>query len=564
MIRNDFLHSPSRFKIGAAIVAVMCCQAVASGQGLIRTKKPDRGVYTPPTIGVDHLQKVKIASVEPYDSSAGNDQEPSESLSADDGSLVPATLTAAAPGNIEEAQFEPYEERRRPGLPEPIRMESDQPTSELKTVAYQQVEAELRPFTEGHARSSSREVVHDRHHDQHGVVQSCSCESCSHPVDSSLVSHGNSYDVAYDIGCDSGGCGGFDSACDSMGCDGCGACRRGADWFGSVEVLLMFRAGDRLPALVTSGPGTDATTDGRLDQLDTNVLYGQEKILEEMTTGGRLTIGRWLDGYKDRSLVGRVWLGGEESDGGSFSQSSLARPFVGFDVNPEGAPNVLQVAFPGESIGQINVSADTNVYGADLSIRQLWYKRFGGTVDLLYGYQYVGLDESLSITSRSTSQTTIDPFRPFGSMISTRDSFEIENDFHGGQVGIATNYREGCWSFSSLAKIGFGAIERKATLTGAEGTTEGLLVQPRNAGTHRDRTFGWSPELDFTFGWQKYPAFDVTFGYNLVVLTDALQLSGVTDLGVNVNADGPARPTSQFRYDTFYVHGLHFGLSYIY
>lgn len=559
MIRNEFLHSASRMKIGTAMVAVMCCQAVASGQGLIRSKKPDRGVYTPPTIGVDHLQKVKIAAVDPRESPADDDQDFAERLSVDPGSLVPAPLTTVEPIGVDDSQYASSGQRRRMELPEPVRLESVEQTSQLQTVGYQEVAAELRPFPENIQQDSEHNVIAGQNR-----VQSCSCESCSRPVvESSIAPHGTSYGTSYDVGCDSGFCGGFDSSCDSMGCDGCGACgNRSSDWFGSVEVLLMFRAGDRLPALVTSGPGTDPATDGRLDQATTNILSGQEKILEELTPGGRLTIGRWLDGYKDRSLVGRLWLAGEQSDDDSFAQSSLARPFFNVTDALNESDDVLQVAFPGESVGQIDVRADTNVYGADLSIRQLRYKRFGGTVDLLYGYQYVGLDESLSITSRSTSQTTADPFRPFGSMISTDDSFEIENDFHGGQVGIATNYREGCWSFSSLAKIGFGAIERKATLTG----TSGLLVQPRNAGTHRDRTFGWSPELDFTFGWQKYPAFDLTFGYNLVVLTDALQLSGVVDprLAVNLDATGTASPTSQFRYDTFYVHGLHFGLSYIY
>ena len=74
--------------------------------------------------------------------------------------------------------------------------------------------------------------------------------------------------------------------------------------------------------------------------------------------------------------------------------------------------------------------------------------------------------------------------------------------------------------------------------------------------------------MDLTLGWQRYPCFDVTFGYHLIVMTDALQVSGAIDPDLAVNAatnpTGAQRPTPNFRYGTYYVQGMHFGLSYIY
>jgi hypothetical protein len=96
----------------------------------------------------------------------------------------------------------------------------------------------------------------------------------------------------------------------------------------------------------------------------------------------------------------------------------------------------------------------------------------------------------------------------------------------------------------------------------------GLLVRGINQGRRSDSTFAWSPEADLTLGWQRYPCFDLTFGYHIVALTDALELSGVIDPELAVNLSDPPtgaqRPTASFRYDTYYVQGLHFGLQYIY
>ena len=215
----------------------------------------------------------------------------------------------------------------------------------------------------------------------------------------------------------------------------------------------------------------------------------------------------------------------------------ITRPFL--NVTGGASEQDTQViAFPDRATGDISVHADSNVFGADISMRQLWYKRFGGTIDLLYGYQYMGMDQSLSIASTSTSLS--DEFAPVGAVLSVADQFDIENDFHGGQLGIASHYREGCWSFSTLAKIGFGSVRRRATLTGL------------------------TPELDFTLGWQKYPSFDITFGYHIIAMTDALEISGAVDPNLAVSFDdGAVNPAIQFSEGTFYVQGLHFGLTYI-
>ncbi len=391
-------------------------------------------------------------------------------------------------------------------------------------------------------------------------------------------------------GCDSfggGACGFEGGGCDSFGCDSCRPRRQRLSnaaislhpqrWFGSVELLLMFRKGDTLPPLVTTGPADDPETAGELGQPGTGVRFGGERMLKDMTAGGRFMVGTWLDDQKCRSLTVRGWFAGEESTRFSAETTSsdvLARPFL--DVSDPQAPeqDTLLVSFPDRSSGSLDARLDSEIYGADVAVQQFWTGGYGGTVDLLYGYQYLRLDEGLGISS--TTMSLDDDVAPVGSVISIADSFDATNEFHGGQLGVTSRYREGCWSFDSLVKIGFGQLRRQARRRGrtvtriddATATTnEGLLVRESNSGTVTDHTFGWVPELDLSLGWHRFPRFDVTVGYHLTVLTDALQSSGMVDSQLAADLNDPQlteRPSPALRHSTFYVQGIHFGLKYVY
>jgi hypothetical protein len=184
------------------------------------------------------------------------------------------------------------------------------------------------------------------------------------------------------------------------------------------------------------------------------------------------------------------------------------------------------------------------------------------------------LSEDLTLARSSVSLA--DDFAPVGSILSVTDAFDIDNEFHGGQFGIASHYREGCWSFSSLAKVGFGSLRRRAelsgeTLTSVDGLNavdpQGIHVRDSNSGVTEDNTFGWVPELDFSLGYHKFPNYELTIGYHIIAMTDALRVSGALDPNLASNLTdplvGPANPVADFRFDTFYVQGIHFGIQYV-
>ncbi|MFK8113654.1 MAG: BBP7 family outer membrane beta-barrel protein [Rubripirellula sp.] len=515
--------------------------ATAEAQ-VVRGKRPDRGVYKPP-----QLEPVVLEEI---------DRPIAKATSPQRGRVSQVSASQLRP-LVDVSVDEPNTEQDR----QPLK------TSGLRPVGHNEVVL-LPP---------SMVPVRQMTTTQQGDVW---VENDQSWHEGEVWDHG---EVIHDETCD--GC----DTCDSMGpmgCDSMGGSSHWANsslsfdrnrWFGGLELLLMFRRGDRPPALVTTGPDGDADTAGELGQAGTSVLVGRDSILKDMTAGGRLTLGTWLDDQCCRSMVLRGWFAGEESFGFQANQNSntvLARPFLNVSDNQTPGQDTQLITFPNRANGSIDVRASSDVFGGDLSIRQLLYGKYGGSVDVMYGYQYMRLDENLSISSTSTSLD--DDFAPLGSVISISDAFETENEFHGAQLGVASRYREGCWSFNALAKVGFGSLRRRAKLSGNTFTSidganatdpQGLLVRDSNSGTSTDHTFGWVPEIDLSIGWQRFPQFDVTLGYHVIAMTDALQTSNTIDPNLAVNLSDPPTgqqsPVAAFSYDTFYVQGIHFGIQYI-
>ncbi|MDA8743790.1 BBP7 family outer membrane beta-barrel protein [Rubripirellula amarantea] len=509
MCRNGWGKNASRMNMLLAI-AIAGVATASTVHAQVRTKRPDRGTYRSPEM---------------------------ETLPLDTVELEPPT---------------------------PMQ-DTENASTNLRRVAHENVQLRSLSSMTPLVDDANDDAIADSDQDRHGVP--VSYESYEVIQDDGQIIYDEGYAHYGGEYCD-------DAGCDSMG----GACGWAnskirlsrCDWFGSLELLTMFRNGDRLPELVTTGPA-EATADAQ-------VLAGGETLLKDITVGGRLTLGTWLDDSQCRSLVFRGWGAAEESYHFSRDQtqtSILGRPF--FDVTDDETPgdNVQIIASPGRANGSINVDATSNVFGGDVSVRQYLYGAYGGTVDVLYGYQYMRLNEDLRIGSSILSLD--EDFAPVGTIIESSDAFEAENDFHGGQLGIATKYREGSWSFSGLAKAGFGSLRRTATRTGATVTRngglsspsdQGLLVRNTNSGKTTDHTFGWVPELDFTIGYQRFPSYELTVGYHIIAMTDALQTSGTIDPNLATNlADNPTgtqSPSPDLRFDTFYVQGIHFGIQYVY
>lgn len=341
-------------------------------------------------------------------------------------------------------------------------------------------------------------------------------------------------------------------------------------WFASAELLLMFRSGDKVPILATTS--TDATGQGLLPigpPGATRKLFGNERVLDEMTPGGRVTLGVWLDKNHCHSVVFRGWVSGDETF--SFGDRStgakvIARPFLNTDPSSLGQDSLVVsgVVF-GQSgtSGNIAINGRNQVFGGDLGFRHQLLSGLGGVVEFVYGYQQISMHDELSISSESF---------PTPSAVRVVDRFEADNRFHGAQFGLATRYLEGCWSFNGLLSLAGGSISRDALRTGLTDLGGGpqpfgLLVGESNSGHTKDNAFGWVPEVNASVGYQLTRNVDLSIGYHLIAMTDSLQASGMIDrdLAVNQNpSSGPKDPSPQIDYDTFHVHGLQFGINFMY
>lgn len=598
------------------VVAALAGMGSASAQ-VVRTKKNDRGVYRPPVISADvETQLAKPLPTPEAESGSGlaelirgNARRTLENSTM----FENARRTSSAPvpdqpdqprgGPLYETQVEMAVGDRHATIPNSFAnderhagVDVDEPNqaySGLQRVNHNEVVlkrprrtnleteqatwAEPQEIWEGHGN-----VVHNT---GSGIFDpNCGCEG--NYCDSGCINNRFSSLGCDPLACDSPGC-------DSLACDGCDSCcPQGSrripngrvcfnrnEWFGSVEVLLMFRDGIRLPNLVTTGPSADSGTAGEIGQTATQFLVGSNaNAFDDMSVGGRLTLGTWLDSQRCRSLVARGWFGGRNTVDFNTTNSEtpvIVRPFFNVTDGQTAAQDNNLIAFPGRSNGAITVNADSNVCGGDISVRQFWTGGLGASIDVLYGYQYMGLDESLSISTSSVAIAV--PNTPVGTVQAVTDSFSADNQFHGGQFGVALRYEENCWTFNGLLKTGFGSLRRTANLSGQTTTTvgvdvepsnEGFLVQSTNSGQRSDSTFGWVPELDLSLGWHRYPRFDVTAGYHLVAMTDALRVFDTVDPNLAINSannpTGQQRPTVVVDYGTYFVHGIHFGLQYRY
>ena len=528
--------------------------------GLIRGKMSDRSIYQPPTlIRKTASTKLALDELETVDF-----QEFPDSVDDIDG---------------EPESREPESRQPESGQPELNEPEAEEPTlvrSRVRQIGHQSTTKGSRVSQAAHGQG----VVHEEYGNASyppeascglepscGFEPVCGCEAVGYACDGSCMSGGS--------GCDScGSCGGC-SACGTCGC-GFGRPRLSLDpcqWFGAVEVMLMSRVGDDLPILATTTPT------GILPGAAT--LFGGQKVLDDVTAGGRITIGTWLDNQQCRSLVFRGW--GAEQDSFSFSTNEvrnplIARPFFNVTDNDNlpDANDAQIIARPAERNGSIDINGENHVYGADASLRHRWLGGMGGFVDVLFGYQYLQMEDRLRIATSST--VIAEGLPPRGTIINVADSFDAENQFHGAQLGLATRYREGCFSFNGLAKIAGGGLLRSVQRTGVTNTSNGgnnappvptgLLVRSTNDGKLTDDAFGWVPEVDLSLGWQWTKNLDLTIGYNFIALTDSLQVSGAIDPNLSVNAaDNPTglqRPRSSLEFDTYYIHGIHFGLQCVY
>lgn len=346
-----------------------------------------------------------------------------------------------------------------------------------------------------------------------------------------------------------------------------------------ADYLLWWTKGDRLPALVTTSPaGTSLFDAGILDVAGTRVLFGDSRVNDDAQSGWRVTVGTWLNHEQTFGVEANYFSLGRQTT--NFSASSedhgiLARPF--FDVG-ENRQNSLLLAFPGLVKGDIHVSATSRLEGFEFNLRQNLCCGCNYRIDLLAGYRYLSLRDSLHI--QETEINVGIPDLPIGTRFDLNDNFDTRNRFNGGQIGLDAEYRSGCWFVGATGKVALGSTRQGVTINGntdgeVPGGTRvsnpgGLLALPTNIGNHSRSEFSVVPEFGLNAGMQVGEHVRFGVGYSILYWTHVARAGEQIDTNVNTSQlppgslVGEGRPTFNFHNSDYWAQGVNFFLEFRY
>ncbi len=340
----------------------------------------------------------------------------------------------------------------------------------------------------------------------------------------------------------------------------------GAPFYGATDVLYWWTRPQQAPPLLVAGlPGSNTVLVGG----------GNLGFDDGEHVGVRTSIGAWLNECQTCGVeAGFLWLFQRSPHttvtvpDGSF----LTRPFTDATT---GLPSGIILTNPGISTGVSTVSTTSRLWSAEANARmELW--RFDyGHIDLLAGFRYFDLDESLTISDFVRFQAV--PVFLSDATVITRDFFGTRNNFYGGQIGLESQVQFGCWYIDLWGKVALGAMHEVAQIDGSTlifappapvgnvAAVGGILAQPTNIGTHNLDRFAAIPEVGVKLGCRLNEHLRVNVGYSFLYLNRVARPGDQIDTVVNPTQIpqlfqgplvGPARPMFQFHESEYWAHGI--------
>jgi hypothetical protein len=362
-----------------------------------------------------------------------------------------------------------------------------------------------------------------------------------------------------------------------------------------LDYLSMWAKGNPLPPLVTTSPiGTPQAQAGVLpESATTSILFGNDRVDLDQRNGGRINVGYWLVDGEFLGIEGQYFA--LETQNTDFERSSsfstgdpnaiiLARPFINVDpILPSPTEDSALIAFPdfqidGETTdldGRIDIRTVSNVQSANMTLRRLVWIDFTmqRRLDLLLGYRFFRLDDSVTINDEMTIQPAgVVPL----TVLTSQDQWRSINRFHGGEIGIKVQSYHGPFQLEGIAKCAFGNNRERTWINGSHTTTVGgvttegeggLLAQPTNIGSYRRDVFAVLPEADANIRMNVTKNARIVIGYTFIYM-NRVQRSGsaidrtLNPTQINGQLQGEARPAFFATDTTFWLHGWSGGFEY--
>jgi hypothetical protein len=368
----------------------------------------------------------------------------------------------------------------------------------------------------------------------------------------------------------------------------------------SLEYLYWWaKAAPSTVPLATSGSPADAIP-GAIGQPHTSVLVGGSDINLSGANGFRLTIGGWLDsdnkfgleasGFILENAVtnynyssGSVLAVPINVNGGTFANGPNAVPLINPNtptLNPlnSGSTNPAAIPTMGPYIGSINIAIASQLYGGEFNA---YYNLFrcpahcgglGASVDVLGGFRFLSLQESMSSTAVSTDTT-------LGVTNTYNDSFQASNMFYGGQLGVRADFTYWGFSLSGSLKAAFGINNETVSVNGSTiqngpgGTSTyagGIFTQPSNIGSQHQTNYSFVPQINLKIGYDLTPNVRVFAGYDFLYWTNVVRATNQMDGTINPSQayggtlTGTPSPAPIFNQSNYYAQGFSAGVLFRY
>lgn len=367
---------------------------------------------------------------------------------------------------------------------------------------------------------------------------------------------------------------------------------RGLQTWVGVEYLLFWTRHAPLPVpLANVGPAASFGITGQ-NGVRTIVGGGGDEINFHTFSGVRVNAGWWFNENQSVGIEGSLFVLPTKSTGtpnlvAAPGLPTLARPFFDTALNRQ---NSRLLTRPNTFTGGFQTEATQMVWGAEVLPVLRWIDNGDLlTVDLMTGFKFLSVEESLTITDFAAAgpigvanyngQEYRTPATTY-----VQDRFATANRFYGATFGARTNLNYEAFTLGVTGKFAIGQVRQQVRVDGTttlagpfptvQVTPSGFYATGANSGSFEQNKFAVLPEVGLNLAVQLTSHLTMTLGYSTMYISEVLrpgdQLSNslnstLIPTGQNYGARfGPQTPGLPFTSNSFWANGFNFGFAYGY
>ncbi len=397
----------------------------------------------------------------------------------------------------------------------------------------------------------------------------------------------------------------------------------GSNWqpqvWASAEYLLWWTKAAPVNApLLTLVTNPSDDTSGALGSANTAVLLGDRSYGLGAYSGGRFTLGGWLDPCAGVGVEASYLFLSPNSTtqqfgtNGSPGSPTIGIPYLNAVNNREQVLRLAGPNFPTGPAGSLEPRAGgafmtitNSLQSAELNGLGQLYCCNGLSVCGLAGFRYLYFKEDLTFgagyQNLPTGPVPINPIttiQQFGGAYSSIDHFQGVNNFYGGQLGLRGQYQCGCFFINTSGKVALGDMYQTVNIDGGAvnmtrttqltttypvpgtttipGTTTaypaGFFAQTTNIGHASRQQFAVVPEFNLNVGCNLTRNIRAYVGYTILYVNNVVRPGDQLDHSINptqpsvltapgITPTGPPAPTFPFNHTDFWAQGINFGVA---